>query len=522
MDESVESSDPTTPDQPAGGDESGIGQSFSRRSVAGNASMLMASQVITASLGIVIAVLVPRHLGSAPFGQLRLGTSLWAISAAFIAFGTHTVLTKEAARDWEHGRDTVGQSLSLQWVVYVASWLGIAGFVVAAGYDRDTVVIVAIVGISVAFAPLGGSARSVLYGLERMEYVAVADTVAKVLHVAVIVALVAVGGDVRSIAMALTVYMAASALMMVHSTRRFSVRWRPRFKGIAALAGRSRTYLGLTVVMVLYSQVDVITISLLVPDETLGWYATADGLFSFLLFAPTILMTSLFPTMARLHTHEPNALPELLRRYFKLLLLIGLPVGLGVIVVANPVVRLMFGDEFVPAGQVLAVFGVVTIIMYLTILLGQFAVARDRQGFYLGMIGAATVASVGLDILLVPWAGRVFDNGAVGGAAAYLVTETTMLVIAIWRLAPGLLDRTVVTRIAKASVAGAAMVAIAWPLRWTFIGVPVLVGAAVYAMMVLLLRVLEDHELEVLRGVVQRAASKARPHTRGGRHDGEQ
>ena len=69
------------------------------RTIAKNASVLMASQVITWGLTILLTIFLPRYLGVSAVGQFHLANSLWAIGAILASFGMDLLVTKEIARD---------------------------------------------------------------------------------------------------------------------------------------------------------------------------------------------------------------------------------------------------------------------------------------------------------------------------------------------------------------------------------------------------------------------------------------
>jgi ABC-type glycerol-3-phosphate transport system permease component len=74
----------------------------------------------------------------------------------------------------------------------------------------------------------------------------------------------------------------------------------------------------------------------------------------------------------------------------------------------------------------LAVRGIVLIFAFLNTLIGLFMIATDRQKAWTIVLGAAVLATIPLDIVLIPWAQRTFANGALGGAVAYIFTEISM------------------------------------------------------------------------------------------------
>ena len=150
----------------------------------------------------------------------------------------------------------------------------------------------------------------------------------------------------------------------------------------------------------------------------------------------------------------------------------------------------------------LAVLGIALILMHLTIVLGRFAMAIDRQGLWIRLMVVATALSIALDVVLVPLTDRRYGNGAIGGALAYVVTEGLLLAVGVRTLAPGLLDAELVRKLGKALLAGLAMVAAVWPLRDQFVAVPVLAGGAVYVAGIVVTRWFTGADLAEVGGVL--------------------
>jgi O-antigen/teichoic acid export membrane protein len=246
--------------------------------------------------------------------------------------------------------------------------------------------------------------------------------------------------------------------------------------------------------LVAYRQVDVIVISQVASSRDVGWYSTADVLAGSLLFPTTVILMSAFPTFGRLHKEDPVRLRELVRQAFSLLFVVSVPIGLGAAVVGPTFAPLLYGDQYDGTGTLMMIFGPVTILTFGTTLIATVALATGRKRFLAVLLTSMALLTVPLDLVLVPWAAERYDNGAIGGALAYLVTETLQFVIGLAMITPYLVTRAWAIRSAKVLLAGAIMVAAVWPIREAFFLVPALVGALVYPLAVLLLRVLDDSE----------------------------
>jgi len=214
-------------------------------------------------------------------------------------------------------------------------------------------------------------------------------------------------------------------------------------------------------------------------------------------------------------------LPRLMGKSFDLLLLLSLPVGLGLFVIADPLVALLFGAEFAPSGPILALFGIVLILTYQNMLLGQFLISTDRQNVWTMVMAGAAVATLPLDLFFIPWCQTAWGNGGIGGALTFIVTELGMLIVGLRLLPRGSLGRSNAWVAVRALVVGLAMVGIVWWLRDLFIAIPVMVGVAVYVGLVLLLRIVPREDLDLFQSLARGALGRLRPRQAGATGGGE-
>ena len=118
-------------------------------------------------------------------------------------------------------------------------------------------------------------------------------------------------------------------------------------------------------------------------------------------------------------------------------------------------------------------------------------------------MAVATVATIPLDILLIPWAQANLGNGAIGGALAYIFTEGGMLAAGLYLLPRGYLGRENLIVAIKGFFCGLVMGAAAWYLRDYFIAIPIAVSAIIYPALILMTRAIPQEDMEILQDTLQ-------------------
>lgn len=483
-----------------------------RKTIAKNAAVLMGSQVLTWGMTLLLTIFLPRYLGASAIGKFHFSTSVWAIVAIIATFGMDTLLTKEIARHPERLPTLLWNSAVLRLGLFGLGWLGMILFLNAFGYPTETRQVVYVMGAASLLWLVSGAAQSALQGLERMEFNSLGMVLSKLVNTVVGIALLLAGQGVLIIAAVGGLAALVNFAVQFYFLRRITpLPFHVNLTEMRHLFRAGLPYLFSAIFLVVYMQFDIVIISLLIDDRAVGWYGAADQLFGTLLFVPTVLMTAVFPTISRQFITDPDALARTTRKSFDLSVLLSLPVGLGTLVVADQAVVLLFGEEFAPSGPILALMGIVLILTYLNVFLGQFLISMDRQNQWTAVMAVATLATLPLDLWLIPLCERTFGNGGLGGAISFIITEFLMMVAGLFLLPRGILQRANAWLAVRAIFAGLVMTGTAWLVRQQFIVLPILVGTLVYAGMLWLLRLIPAEDAALLRDLTRAVLRRLRP-----------
>ena len=473
----------------------------------------MGSQIITWILTLAVTIFLPRYLGPEGVGTIHLATSLWAIGTILVTFGMDIFLIKEIARDPEKLNMLFSVSLVIRGFLYCLSFLGMVIYANSVGYSETAIWVIYIIGLQFFVGELVQVCYACLQGLEQMGYSSLAAIVGKLFYtIATIIALL-LGYQVVTVAFIMVGSSIVNVITHFWALRRVVKTLRFEFdrSKIMWMLRSSTPYMLSNLFAAAYISIDIVVISLIINDEAqLGWYAGADTLFGTLMFVPTVFITAIFPALSRMYSEESESLPIYVRKSFNLLLLLSIPIGIGVVAISESLVVLLYGEDFRGSGPILAVLGVVLLLTYQNTLLGRFLISIDMQNTWTKIMAIATVATIPLDLLLIPWCQRMFSNGAIGGALAYIFTEGGMMIAGLYLLPKGYLGRENLTMTGKALICGLAMGAVAWYLRDYFIAIPIVAGGIVYPILILLTRAIPADDMAILRGAAQNLIAKVR------------
>jgi O-antigen/teichoic acid export membrane protein len=476
-----------------------------------NASTLLVSQAVTWLLSLVLTIVLPRYLGATLSGQLGIAASIWALIGVLLSFGMDTYLVKEIARSPERAPDLLITSLVLRGGLFLIASVVVGIYTYLMQYPPEMVAIIFITGVGQLLWRFSAASEATLQGLETMQYISIATVIGKVVNTALGLGVVFFRLDIYAVAFigvasALATHVVEMFFLMRRYPLRLTFAWQPAIAMLRCSAPYLLTALGLGI----YRQVDVLVIGAVIDARAVGLYDAARQLFATTMTFGVVFITVIFPMLARTFAQQPDALPRIMRKSFDFVLLMSVPVGLGLLSIADPLVVLLFGPDFADSGPILAVLGLVTIFMYLNILIGKALVSMDRQRFWSMVMLVTAVVTIPLDLLLVPWCQQVFGNGALGGAISYLITEFGMVIVGICAMPRGTLGWPNIRVASRIIVIGMIMCAAAWWCRDLFIAIPIVVGAAVYITLILALRVIPQEDLQFLSKAGQTVLGRLR------------
>lgn len=169
----------------------------------------------------------------------------------------------------------------------------------------------------------------------------------------------------------------------------------------------------------------------------LGWWRTAEeiGLYSagqkivFLLYSlPAVLASAFFPALSRLiGQKEENKIKQLMEKSVAAAFLTAVPMTIGGIILAEPIIELLYGKEYLPAVPTFQILVATFLVIFPSTMIATSLIAYNQQK-KLGLYTAVgTGVNIALNAVLIP------IYGAAGAAIATFFSQYANNIPA-WRL----------------------------------------------------------------------------------------
>ncbi|MCZ7582462.1 MAG: oligosaccharide flippase family protein [Deltaproteobacteria bacterium] len=440
-----------------------------------NSLILIGSEAVRRGMAFVIYALIARALGVEEFGVFRLAGSFLVIFLVLAQFGITPMLTRRVATGREDERKLLGEIQGLKIV------LGFAVFVLTAiaaalfGYRSHTFYAIVMMALAIPAEALSGTHGAFYDGKQRMEVGAIADFGRSVVLLAGVAVALWKGWGLYGIIGAYLTHYVVGWLMFETVTARFFVRAVPRFAVTAwkAYLREALPYLVIGMVWTVAFRVDMIMLSKLRDEVSVGYYGSAYTLFELLLVLPTMCTRALFPALSRAKVAGTDA--DMLQKAMRLFFLIGVPAGVGMAILSVPAIELVFGSEYTRSAPTLALLSSCLLLWFLTMGLSWAMTARERLNVVLRANISALIANIAANFVLIP----TYDY--FGAALATVISESIYICVLIVPVHREIMPIT--PRLAHPGVFLSALImggAVWWGRAWPLYAV-IPLGIVVYA-----------------------------------------
>ncbi len=223
-------------------------------------------------------------------------------------------------------------------------------------------------------------------------------------------------------------YMAARALTSAVSggmalwlvARLVGIHWR---RALMPFVLRDTAPFGLSEgLAVIYERADITIIGHWLGKTAAGLYAPAVSLTTTLFLIPQAIYEVMLPVTSEMFVRTPQ---RIRRQAFRIILLsafLGAALGLGMVLIARPIVWLIYGPAYTLSGDILTILS--TILVFKSVSFGSAAVltAVGWQNRRVMVQAVAAALNIGLNLALV----QVY--GLWGVAYIYVLTEAVLMV----------------------------------------------------------------------------------------------
>jgi O-antigen/teichoic acid export membrane protein len=400
-------------------------------SIARNTSYFTLALVIQKIISLVYFTIYARVLGPADLGQYYFAISITSIFSIFIDFGLGNVITREVAKQPTKASSLLGSVLSIKLIFSAITILGLLIWTQAWHYEpltRDLIYISALVMI---FDNFTNTCYSILRGFHNLKFESIASVAFQSIVLVFSLVVIGLGLDIRWLMMSLVTAsifnLGYSALVVRKKLQlRLSLTWdKVLIKQILLIALPFAVY---AIFQRFYTFFDSVLLFKFSGAEAVGLYQIPFKIIVAIQFLPMAFTASLYPALSAYWQHNREQLGVTFERAITYSLILGIPIMIGTIALADQIV-LLFKEGFSSAAWPLQVSMMAVPFMFLSFPIGSLLNACDRQKRNTINIIIIAIASALLNIYLIP------RFGVIGACVTNLITSIGLIILG-WHVVP--------------------------------------------------------------------------------------
>lgn len=473
--------------------------------VARNSVTPMATSLLNKAVDVAFAMLMLRVLHAENAGKYMFATIVYTYFEIITNFGLTTLVQRDVAKDRAQSNKYLMNTLFLRLFLVLLAAPAVAAFMyfwrATFGLDRDTALAIALLGVSLLPANIAAAFSAMFLAHEKMEYPAIVSVGTTLLKVALGAGALMLGWGIVGLAGVSVVVNSITAVVFIILVA--GVLLRPKLEADVRLArGMLRTSWPLMLNQMLatvFFRIDTPIMYSTRGSSEVGYYGTAYKFIDGLNIIPSSFTIALFPVLSR---YADSARDTFVRAYvmaLRFLLIVSIPIAVGTTFLAEPVILLFGGREYVPhsvvALQVLIWF---LPFSYVNSLTQYVLIAINRQRFITLSFFIVTGFNMTANLILIP------RYGYVGAGAVTILSEIVLLMPFYYAVRRHLGGVPLLSLIPRPTIAAAIMAVALWYLRAWNPFLVVICGIAVYIIVLAAVGTFNAEDAAILRRLLGR------------------
>jgi O-antigen/teichoic acid export membrane protein len=380
--------------------------------IAKNTGVLFFAQIATYILSFFSVMYTTRYLGAEGFGVLSFALAFTGIFAVFTDFGLQPFIVREVSRNKSLSSKYLANA-TLMKIILLATTCGlIIATINFFDYPQQTIKVVYLITLSVVFAAFRQIIYSIFQAYEKMEY----QSLGQILNAGLVFCGVMIARHLGSSVIGFaSIYVIANIIVLGYSIaiinfKFFNFLTRPyKFVEFDWIFWKSTIKealpFGLTGIFIaVYYHIDTVMLSFMVVDANtvIGWYNVAYRVVLIFITISSLYVTAIFPVMSRFFSSSKASLKFIFERSIKYMLLISIPVVFGITLLADKIILLVFGSEYVHSVIALQVLIWSFLFAAIGAVFGYLLNATNRQKTLTKIVGFGMLSNVSLNMLFIP------------------------------------------------------------------------------------------------------------------------
>lgn len=384
-----------------------------------NISWLFFDQILRMGVGLFVGVWFARYLGPEQFGLINFSLAFVGLFAAIPGLGLQGIVVRDIVRDIQNAPLTLGTAAFLKMIGGIVAYLLL---LVTVGYLRpDDPLGRSTVAILGSILLLDASKIAVFWFESQVQskYTVLVQSGVFVVFAVIKIILILLHAQFMVFVWVILAETTTTALILISvmSIQGPSItKLRISLNRAKILIEDSWPLALSSLGVAIYVKIDQIMLGQMIGEKVVGIYAAATRISEVWYFVPIAIVTSIFPTILKSRENCKFQYYQRLQKLYNLMAFISIVIASLMTFVAEPIIVVLYGDAYRPAGIVLSIHIWASVPVFLGVASGNWFIAENLQRILLQKTFVGATSNVILNMIFIP------KYEAVGAALATLVS----------------------------------------------------------------------------------------------------
>ncbi|MGZ7118670.1 MAG: flippase [Methanobacterium sp.] len=393
-----------------------------------NTGVLFLSQIFTFALAFFYTMYSARYLGAEGFGLISFALAFAGIIQIVTDMGLNTLLVREVARDKSVINKYLRNIATIKILLGIITILSCIMIIYIMGYGIEIILIVSLVTFYFIFTSFSYMFYSLFQAHHTMEFQSIGDILNSTLLFSGM--LIAIYFDVKVLGFAF-IYFMVGAIVFGYSLSVYIKKFTlPKIEiDLKFWKKLIIEALPLSLALIFSTmafRIDTVFLSFLQGSLIVGWYSAAYRLMEVLIFIPTVFIASIYPLFSNYYIHSQDSLKNGYIKSFKYLNILGLPIAIGITLIAPEIINLIYGTGYTESIIALQILIWTIPFIFLTHLLGAMFISINKQHLLLKIIFITMAFNIIFNLIFIP----IYSY--IGSSVITIFTELSFFILAFY------------------------------------------------------------------------------------------
>lgn len=467
-----------------------------------NVSVLFISQMLSYILGFFTLMYSARYLGVEGFGTLSLALAFTGIFSVCMDLGLSTLTIREVARNKSLANDYVANITTIKIILAIITLVLIFGIVQLLGYNQETMQVVYIIALYTLFTAFTQLFYATFQAHEKMEYQSLGIILSSGLLLNGVLLAIYLKLDIIQFSL---IYLFTGASVLLYALTSYTQKF--SFPTITVnltiwkdLIKESWPFAITGISINLYLWIDTIMLSVMQGPDAVGLYNASYKLIMVLLFIPIVFNNAVFPLMSKYFISSKESLNLIFEKLLKTMMLAAIPIGVGTVIIAEKVILLIYGEQFIGAVVALQILIWSTVLIFTRSPFERLLESTNRQLVVTKVFIMGVIFNVIFNLIIIP------KYSYVGAGIVTVLTDLIVLILLFVAVKDLKLSISKNTKISLVKIITASLI-MGIILKYFLnvnIFLSILIGAIIYLSVLLILRIFDNDEIIIIKSIFKR------------------